>query len=303
MSAPARSGCRARPGSAGVTLMSCEVLQHRDLLGGDGRQVAGDDPARARSPPPLRTARSTRVAHVEVELHRLPVEIVAEPAAVGLDQHVARRRPARAAGPSGRRPPATTTPPWLFQFAHRARRPRRRGRSRRAAPSRCWMISSATRSARSIGMAKPSPTEPPLLLKIEELTPDHLAQRVGQRPARVAGVDGGVGLDHVEVEAGLLAGRAGCCGRWRSPRPTVTVGSALPEEVGVGVAQRDDPLADHEVGAVAQWSPSGRPCRGRPRSTAMSVSGSSPSTRGRQVGAVRQRHHDLGRRWPRRAGW
>ena len=90
------------------------------------------------------------------------------------------------------------------------------------------MISSATRSARSIGMAKPSPTEPPLLLKIEELTPTTSPSALVERAARVAGVDGGVGLDHVEVEAGLLAGRAGCCATVALTTPTVTVGSALP---------------------------------------------------------------------------
>ena len=53
-------------------------------------------------------------------------------------------------------------------------------------------------------MAKPRPTLPPLFEKIEELTPITSPERVDQRPAGVAGIDGRVGLDHVEVEAGLL---------------------------------------------------------------------------------------------------
>ena len=50
------------------------------------------------------------------------------------------------------------------------------------------MISSATRTARSIGMAKPSPTEPPLLLKIEELTPTTSPSALVSGPPELPGL-------------------------------------------------------------------------------------------------------------------
>ena len=78
-----------------------QVLQHRDLLRGDGGEVAGHDAAAHRGAAAA-DGQVDAVADVEVELDRLPVEVVAQPPAVGLAP--ARRppqSPARAAGPSG----------------------------------------------------------------------------------------------------------------------------------------------------------------------------------------------------------
>jgi hypothetical protein len=81
----------------------------------------------------------------------------------------------------------TTTPPWLFQF-RMAAAPSTSSptQARRTDPLR--MISSATRSARSIGMAKPSPTEPPLLLKMEELTPTTSPSALASGPPELPGL-------------------------------------------------------------------------------------------------------------------
>ena len=88
-----------------------QVLEHRDLLGGDGGEVARSRSAAGRCRSPLRTDHGHRVAHVQVELDRLPVEIVPKPPAVGLDQNVAlvAGRPA----PPGHRAPRleSATPP------------------------------------------------------------------------------------------------------------------------------------------------------------------------------------------------
>ena len=139
-------------------------------------------------------------------------------------------------------------------------------------------------------MAKPSPTDPPLLLKIEELTPYHFAERVGERPARIAGIDGGVGLDHVEVEPGLVAaGEDVAAGRAHDAHGDRRLG--VSEEVCVGIAERHDPLADHEVGAAAG--------NDRSQSLAIDLEYRDVGDRifaehlGRQVAAVRERHHHL----------
>ena len=66
-----------------------------------------------------------------------------------------------------------------------------------------FMISSSTRLARLIGIAKPMPSEPPPLREDERVDADDLAVAVHQRAAAVAGIDGGVGLDHVLVHAAL----------------------------------------------------------------------------------------------------
>ena len=50
------------------------------------------------------------------------------------------------------------------------------------------MISSVTRSARSIGIAKPRPTDPPLLLKMEELTPTTSPRALVSGPPELPGL-------------------------------------------------------------------------------------------------------------------
>ena len=68
---------------------------------------------------------------------------------------------------------------------------------------------SIERATRSIGTAKPTPWLPPEVVSICWLIPITLALGVEQRPARVAGVDRGVGLDRaVDLELGQRRDRA-----------------------------------------------------------------------------------------------
>ncbi len=215
--ARARSGCRAPPGSAGVTVTSCKLLEHGDLRGGHGGQVAGHDSAR-------------RVLVAAAHASDRPC-----------------RRPAGRASP----PPSRGSCGAGGRWPGPARRPRcRPGASRRALRShrrddhaalalpvshRCGArdLEADPRTAHRAGAndlvgdaQRPLDRESrsrgrPIRRcceKIDELTPTTSPERVGQRAAGVARVDRGVGLDHVEVEPGLVAARAGCCGRWRSPR-------------------------------------------------------------------------------------
>ena len=74
------------------------------------------------------------------------------------------------------------------------------------------------------GTAKPMPTEPLARAAGGDLRvdPDHAAGAVEQRAAGVAGVDRGVGLDHVEIEKSLGAS----IWRWTADTmPVVTVWS------------------------------------------------------------------------------
>ena len=59
------------------------------------------------------------------------------------------------------------------------------------------MSSGTTRLTESIGMAKPIPALVPDGDRIAVLTPITRPARVEQRAAGIAGIDGGVGLDHV----------------------------------------------------------------------------------------------------------
>ena len=80
-----------------------------------------------------------------------------------------RRRPARSAGPPAATS-VTSTPPAAFQSSRRpAPATSKPTQARRTLP--LLMISSATRRARSIGIAKPSPIDPPFWVKIELFTP------------------------------------------------------------------------------------------------------------------------------------
>ena len=73
---------------------------------------------------------------------------------------------------------------------------------------------------------------------------DHLAVDVQQRPARVAGIDAGVGLDQVVVELGVA----------HLDRAVQRADDAAGDRVlvAVGVADRDDRLARHQVGGGAE---------------------------------------------------
>src|SRR5205823_1177604 len=75
---------------------------------------------------------------------------------------------------------------------------------------------------------------------------DYLAQRVHQRSARIARIDRGVGLNHVHVHTLTLALR----GEVSAGSTDDSDGDArlgVGEDESVGVADRDRPLADHEI--------------------------------------------------------
>jgi hypothetical protein len=79
---------------------------------------------------------------------------------------------------------------------------------------------------------------------------DHLAVEVDQRTARIAGVDGGVGLDEILVVADAHAGAP--LGADHAYGEGVTEAE--------GVADSDHPLADFERGGVRQpqrWQTAG----------------------------------------------
>ena len=102
----ARCGRSARPASLRMPPLGLDRGRHRHQLAGPASTVTFSAVTVGRSPVSdargvaRAAARSTLrppVAHVQVELHRLPVEIVAEPAAVGL--RPGRRPPRRRRAP------------------------------------------------------------------------------------------------------------------------------------------------------------------------------------------------------------
>ena len=188
---PARAGMRRSARMAGVTVTSCRSWSTVHPRGGhaSGRSPGRIDGDRVTVAAPSALDQATVSPTCEVELHRLPVELVAQRPAVGrapgcrprLSPGDARR--GRPAPPSRRQ--AARAP---FQSSHAAGRPPRRARSRRGAPRPSRRISSATRSARSMGIAKPSPIEPPLFEKIEELTPTTSPSALASGPPELPGL-------------------------------------------------------------------------------------------------------------------
>ena len=104
----------------------------------------------------------------------------------------------------------------------------------------CW----ATSRAVSIGTAKPMPTLPWLFDSICELTPTTSPEASMQCAAGVPGVDRGVGLDHVR-DREPVGGRDLALKRRDDARGH---GPVEPE----GVADRDDRVADVELGRLAE---------------------------------------------------
>ena len=92
------------------------------------------------------------------------------------------------------------------------------------------------------GMAKPMPSEPPLREKIAVLMPDELAIHIDQRPARIAGIDGGVGLDEELIvrDADLRPGK----------RRDDAARHRLPD--AEGIADGKDEIADFETVRVGE---------------------------------------------------
>ncbi len=225
-----------------------QVLEHRHPRGGAGREVARDEGAGDRCGPAPRHE-DHGVGHAEVQLDRFPVEVVVERAAVRRHQHVATldagarggapRRHARHHEPVGRAPVFE-----VLGWRHVQPGP---GAAHGAGGQE--EISHAERPLD--GDRKAEPDRAAAVGEDRGIDADHLAERVGQRPARVAGVDGGIGLDHVEVEPGLPLGRQDV--------PASSAHDAgghrrlgVAEVIGVGVAEGHDPFADHELAALAQ---------------------------------------------------
>ena len=77
-----------------------QLLEHGELLGSHGGKVPSHDPAR-RVLISAAERQVDRVADMQVELDRFPVEIVPKPAAIRLFQHVARAQAGASRGPIG----------------------------------------------------------------------------------------------------------------------------------------------------------------------------------------------------------
>ena len=119
-------------------------------------------------------------------------------------------------------------------------------------------------------MAKPTPSLPPDCDRIDELTPITWPVGIEQRSARVAGVDGGVGLDRAAEQVDLVAWHADSSPGLRRAltMPSVTVccrpsGEPMAIAVSPTVTWSESPrvtgLMRSRIGsAVADRSRSGR---------------------------------------------
>ena len=105
-----------------------------------------------------------------------------------------------------------------------------------------------------MGIAKPMPMlvpEPSPPVKIERVDSDHLTARIDERTARFAGVDGGVGLDHVveDLLAVFLLFDVAMVGTdYADGDGRLRVGEIEAERA----SDRDGPLADQEVVGIAE---------------------------------------------------
>ena len=125
-------------------------------------------------------------------------------------------------------------------------------------------------------MAKPMPIEPPEGEIDRGVDADHLAVHVEHRPARIAAVDRGVGLEEVVIGAGIDLARA----RREDARRHR---AAEPERI----ADRQHPVADPGLIAVAELT-AGSGLADLIRSSARSVLVSLPDDLGLEVGVVLQ---------------
>ena len=214
-----RTRCRSGRSAPGAPPRAGSAPSSRDLAGtAAGRELQGDDVGelavrRRRSRPGPGRSGSSRPA-------RRPWPTGGRPGRRRVGRRGARRRPCRAVAPRSRRcraaaaavPAATmATVPVATgsgsvgrleaeQEDEGDRRDREGGES--AARHRIARLSSPddpaacaiSEAAASIGMAKPRPSA---LVETAVLTPMTLPRRVQQRPAAVAGVDRGVGLEQV----------------------------------------------------------------------------------------------------------
>ena len=216
------------------------------FCGGHGRQVAGDD-RRVRSRVPLRTATSIGIADVEVEL--------APPPSRGSSAGRGRwprtstspaASPAVAAGPPGATRVDRHAAAGCFQSRMLPPGLDLEARPRRGAPCRADdLVGDA--HARSIGIAKPETDAAAALGEDRRVDADR------PRPAALAS-----GPPELP---GLIAASVWIMSRYRPgwfpvgrmlrpvalTTPAVTVGSELPSRKAYGIAEGDDPLADHQV--------------------------------------------------------
>ena len=121
------------------------------------------------------------------------------------------------------------------------------------------MSSGTTRLTVSTGIAKPMPADAPEGEKIAVLTPISRPADVEQRPAGVAGIDRGVGLDHVRDRAAVAGRKAPLSAQMT---PVVSVWSS---PKGLPMAKTDCPTLRSAEVPTAIGGGGGEPCRGGAR--------------------------------------
>src|SRR6266702_1061006 len=102
------------------------------------------------------------------------------------------------------------------------------------------------------GNSEADPDAAPAWRKNGAVHANDFANSIDERPARIARVDRGVGLNHVDVDAGSLALRSEISSRSADDsdrHARLSVGKDEP----VWIADCDRPLANHQVAGGAEW--------------------------------------------------